>query len=129
MRGESCSVVNSRPTTAAMVKISLHRFESRSNRRPITSRTPSGMRNICEFYGADFALSYPNLVCSDCQPKAVNADENSPVHLSWDDDGDNPVFIDGIKCWRRYRFGRYITMRDVHNFSTLTEFYRYHWGL
>ena len=85
-------------------------------------------RNICEVYGADFALPYPNLVCSNCQPKAVNADGHSPVHLSCDDDGDNPVFIDGIKCWRRYRFGGYITMRDVHDFSILTEFYRYHWG-
>ena len=85
--------------------------------------------NICDDFGLDFSLQYPNLVCNDCQGKALKADGNSAVHLSWDDDGDNPVFIDGVKCWRRYKFGGYITMRDVHDFSTLTEFYRYHWGL
>ena len=85
-------------------------------------------RNICDDWGRDFYLAYPNLVCVGCQEKAINADGNSPVHKSWDDDGGNPVFINGIKCWRRYRFGGYITMRDVHDFSTLTEFYRYHWG-
>ena len=85
--------------------------------------------NICDDFGLDFSLRYPNLVCNDCEGKALNADGNSAVHLSWDDDGDNPVFIDGVKCWRRYKFGGYITMRDVHDFPTLTEFYRYHWGL
>ena len=87
------------------------------------------IRNICEDRDAGFALAYPNLVCPDCQENAVNADGDSPVHLSWDDDGDNPVFLDGVKCWRRYKFGGYITMRDVHDFPTLSEFYRYHWGL
>ena len=84
--------------------------------------------NNCDGLGLDFSLRYPNLVCNDCQGKALNKDDNSAVHLSWDDDGDNPVFIDGVKCWRRYKFGGYITMRDVHDFPTLTEFYRYHWG-
>ena len=85
--------------------------------------------NICDDFGQDFPLRYPNLVCHGCQEKALDAEGNSAVHLSWDDDGDNPVFIDGVKCWRRYKFGGYITMRDVHDFSTLTEFYRYHWPL
>jgi hypothetical protein len=84
--------------------------------------------NICDDLDAGFALAYPNLVCPHCQDNAVNKDGHSAVHLSWDDDGDNPVFIDGVKCWRRYKFGGYITMQDVHDFSTLTEFYRYHWG-
>ena len=78
---------------------------------------------------ANFALAYPNLVCPECQDDVVNTDGESPIHLSWDDDGDNAVFLDGIKCRRRYKFGGYRTMGDVHDFPTLAEFYRYGWEL
>ena len=37
--------------------------------------------------------------------------------------GDNPVFIDGHKCWRRYKFGGWVTLRDFWDISDIGDFY------
>lgn len=62
-------------------------------------------------------------VCKSCDRKAVNKNGEQPwkgfkdgeepesdgaIHLS-PDQGENPVFIKGHKCKRRYRFGGHIT--------------------
>lgn len=63
-------------------------------------------------------------VCKRCDRRAVNKDGDKPWH-GWPpgeepeqkegviqmapDAGENPVFIDGHKCRRRYRFGGWVT--------------------
>ena len=82
----------------------------------------------CSICGAElpnpsFARNYPNFVCRECDRRAINQDGNTPRFESMYDDGDNPIFIDGIQCWRRYRFGGYVTMRDDLNCASIGEFY------
>jgi hypothetical protein len=74
----------------------------------------------------NFARNYPNYVCRTCDRRAVNKHGNPPLHESAHDHGDNPIFIDGIKCWRRYRYGGYVTMRDDHDCADIGEFYSQH---
>ena len=69
---------------------------------------------------------YPDPVCQNCNARAVDDKGNKPFHSSIGDGGTNPVFIDGYKCWRRYRFGGHIAMLDRFNCASLTEFYKRH---
>jgi hypothetical protein len=71
---------------------------------------------------------YPNPVCRTCdsRSRAVNTAGQRPAFISALDDGDNPVFIDERKCWRRYRFGGYITMLDDGDARDILEFYARH---
>ena len=102
--------------------------------------------SICKV--TDVKTHYPNLVCHKCDEKAVNLDQSKAKHANKDpevieyskrrseeegrqviislDGGDNPVYIDGIKCWRPYRFGGWVTMRDNHDCNTIEEFYDKH---
>jgi hypothetical protein len=88
---------------------------------------------VCSICGKDlpnpaFASNYPNFVCSECCKRAVNSRGEPPEHQSLYDGGDNPIFIDGRKCWRRYQFGGFITMLDNLDCHDIGEFYdRHHW--
>jgi|GEM_PF-1139077 len=88
--------------------------------------------------------SYPYLVCLECDSKALNSKGEKAKHaisdpefikdskkmaaksilLSPPDGGDNPIFIDRKKCWRRYRFGGWVTMFDPFNCESINEFYK-----
>jgi hypothetical protein len=85
--------------------------------------------------------TYVNLVCEDCDDRAVGED-GEPAEYGFEylerepdsgdgiqmepDTGTNPVFIDGEKCWRRYRFGGWVTMLDKHDCDSLEQFYEAH---
>lgn len=84
---------------------------------------------------------FPIYVCEDCDKRAVNKDGDTPWTgyppekqaeidessiVEPPDDGENPVFIDGHKCWRRYRFGGWVTYLDSYDCDTIREFYVRH---
>ena len=81
---------------------------------------------ICNIALDEFFSDYRNPVCRDCEKRTLNADGQPAAHDSLYDNGDNPVFIDGKKCWRRYKFGGYITMLDDYDCQDLGEFYDKH---
>jgi hypothetical protein len=98
---------------------------------------------ICGGEGGEPSDEPPNSVCDECDRRAVSERGAEPWH-GWppgerpdpdpDDDviqlppdaGENPVFIDGQKCWRRYRFGGWVTWVDEHDCDSLEEFYEKH---
>lgn len=100
----------------------------------------------CSICGAtadqvNLPTGYSNPVCKQCDNLAVNESGDAPWHgyppgewpetedgviVSPPDRGENPVFIAGAKCWRRYRFGGWITRRDAFDCQDLREFHYYH---
>lgn len=81
----------------------------------------------CAICGNDRTVPDTDFVCKQCDQRAVNEDGDRPWHghppgeepepqdgiiQMGPDIGENPVFIDGQKCWRRYRFGGWLTKLD-----------------
>lgn len=79
---------------------------------------------ICNGLVHHDGLAYPHLLCATCDERATSpsGQEENPAG----DDGPNPVFIDGAKCWRRYRFGGWVAMHDPDDLPSLEAFYAKH---
>ncbi len=69
------------------------------------------------------ALQYLWAVCGICDTRAVTAAHRPAGGNNGFDHGENPVYIDGLRCWRRYRFGVHVTMRDFVGADRLSAFY------
>lgn len=101
-------------------------------RNNFQTRSPlDAARLRCSFCGAahpdpHFARNYYAMVCRECERRSLNLKGQAPTHESMQDDGDNPVFIDAIQCWRRYRFGGFVTMKDEDLCPDLMAFCRKH---
>lgn len=78
---------------------------------------------LCSLCGGKVpkGLDYPLVTCRECEKRAVNV-YGRPPEIHHVDEGDNPVFIDGLKFWRRYRMGIDPTMLDVFDCSDVIEF-------
>jgi hypothetical protein len=90
------------------------------------------------------ASDYEHLVCRQCDERAVTEDGSEPqfgneyagrdtvvensegkkVIQMAPDVGDNPVFIDGEKCWRLYEFGGFVTLWDPYDCDSFREFHQ-----
>ena len=108
------------------------------------SHTTASDKPACSICGEPLRSfrPYPYAVCRSCDARATNEEglparhfEETPafnavreqypdeILLLPPDDGDNPVFIDGRKCWRRYRFGGWVTMLDPFDCASFSEFW------
>lgn len=110
---------------------------------------PVGKRQVfCAICNGPLAMplskTYPNLVCNECDRQAVDEDgeeakygpayteklkqkSETPEAIEHKPQrGDNPVFIDGYKCWRRYKFGGCVTRVDQFDCEDLPEFLERH---
>lgn len=88
------------------------------------------------------ATEYENLVCQRCDQRAVtdkgsepesgneyagrdtvveNSEGEEVIQMA-PDIGDNPVYINGEKCWRVYKFGGFVTLWDPYDCESLDEF-------
>ena len=82
-----------------------------------------------QFPGEHFVVRHPGLVCRQCATRAslTKSGASTASHGSPQDGyqlrRDNPVYIDGYKCWRRYKFGGFVTMRDYWDLPTFTAFW------
>jgi len=67
---------------------------------------------------------YRRAICERCDERSLSSADETPLTASAEDAGNNPVFVDGQKCWRPYCFGGWVTMRDPWSCESLEELYK-----
>ena len=81
--------------------------------------------HFCSICGDRFdhllSTTYANPICDDCDTRAVT-EPGVPARK-----GDNPVFIDGIRCFRRYKMGGWLSQRDTLGCDDYDDFYDTHY--
>ena len=91
----------------------------------MTNEIPNDYPHFCSICGDTFNgiphTTYSNPVCDDCDSRAVS-EPGVPARQ-----GDNPVFIDGIRCFRRYKMGGWLSQRDALGCDVYDEFYETHY--
>ncbi|WP_135830778.1 macro domain-containing protein [Halorussus halobius] len=91
----------------------------------MTNEIPDDYPHFCSICGDTFNgiphATYANPVCDDCDSRAVS-EPGVPARQ-----GDNPVFIDGIRCFRRYKMGGWLSQRDALGCDDYDEFYDTHY--
>lgn len=85
---------------------------------PICGRRPERM------VGSDLGLAtdFPELVCPDCDRRARDAGGLPLPSAPAPGAAPNPVYIDGQRCWRLYRFGGWVTLLDRHGARSFADF-------
>ena len=111
--------------------------KSRSRSRCAICHEPFGW--IYQVAGSN----YEYLVCQECDAKAITADGEEPKHgneyvgretvIEKTEDtirireaparGDNPVYVEGMKCWQNYKFGGWETFYDPFDCDSINEFF------
>jgi hypothetical protein len=64
----------------------------------------------------------PRMVCRRCDALALNSAGRPPQARPDATDGDNPIYIDGKQCWRRYSVDGWATMLDPDNCRDYFQF-------
>lgn len=65
---------------------------------------------------------YANAICPDCGIRALTREGLKPVRNTSQDET-VPVYVDGHKCWRQWRYATYVLMRDVYDSESRVQFY------
>jgi hypothetical protein len=90
--------------------------EQRSLRRPA-----SRLVQVVAVLLIRFPTSYGSTLGDGCDTRAVS-EPGVPARQ-----GDNPDFIDGIRCFRRYKIGGWLSQRDTLGCDDYDEFYDTHY--
>ena len=62
---------------------------------------------ICGILEYDYDPIFLGQTCINCSKNAIDENGKPPWNDSFKDTGSNPIFINGVKCYRIYKFGGY----------------------